>query len=372
MSTAEARTTTDDDLGTVRVAADQGLADAVADKICARLDGHRLTSGTVLHAESVSLPLPPVESGRPDMETWASLLDTGSGESENADTITLCVSEIPRRVGSRPVLAEIVGTSMVVIYVPSFGARAVARRAGAVALTAIESMRRRDDDTDDGSPVAPDHPTPATGLAHWSVDSGHDILLAPALLGRTRMVAGMIRTNRPWRLVPALSGALAAATATSAFGVFYSSIWQMAASMSVMRLTCVSVIAIALITAWLILPNGLWERRTRRQTVVDRAMYNMATLATVFAGVLFMYVALFLVVGAASAVVISPEFLSMQLERDAEALDYVRLAWLAASLGTVAGAVGSTVADQEQILGATFGHREAARRRAAKSRLSTD
>lgn len=365
----------DSDLGTVRIAADQGLADAVADKICARLDGHRLSSGTVLHAEAVSLPLPPVESGRPDMETWSSLLATGSaksGESENANTITLCVSEIPRRVGSRPVLAEIVGTSMVVIYVPSFGARAVARRAGAVALTAIESMRRRDDDTDDGSPVAPDHPTPATGLAHWSVDSGHDILLAPALLGRTRMVAGMIRTNRPWRLVPALSGALAAATATSAFGVFYSSIWQMAASMSVLRLTCVSVIAVALITAWLILPNGLWERRTRRQTGVDRAMYNMATLATVFAGVLFMYAALFLVVGAASAVVISPEFLSMQLDRDAEALDYVRLAWLAASLGTVAGAVGSTVADQEQILGATFGHREAARRRAAKSRLSTD
>ncbi|WP_245810900.1 hypothetical protein [Rhodococcoides corynebacterioides] len=372
MSTAEAEAMEDSDLGTVRVAADQGLADAVADKICARLDGHRLSSGTVLHAEAVSLPLPPVESGRPDMETWSSLLATGSEEGENADAITLCVSEIPRRVGSRPVLAEIVGTSMVVIYVPSFGARAVARRAGAVALTAIESMRRRDDDTDDGSPVAPDHPTPATGLAHWSVDSGHDILLAPALLGRTRMVAGMIRTNRPWRLVPALSGALAAATATSAFGVFYSSIWQMAASMSVLRLTCVSVIAVALITAWLILPNGLWERRTRRQTGVDRAMYNMATLATVFAGVLFMYVALFLVVGAASAVVISPEFLSMQIDREAGVVDYVRLAWLAASLGTVAGAVGSTVADQEQILGATFGHREAARRRAAKSRLSTD
>lgn len=363
---------TKDGTGTVRIAADPGFATAVAEKVTDRLDGHRLASGTVLRAESVSLPLPPVESGRPDMETWASLLATGGSDEDQAETITVCVSEIPRRVGSRPVLAEIVGTSMVVLYVPSFGMRAVARRAGAVALTAIDSMRRRDDETDDGSATAPDHPTPATGLAHWAVDSGHDILVAPALLGRTRMVAGMIRTNRPWRLVPALSGALAAATATSAFGVFYSSIWQMAASMSILRLMWVSVTALALITAWLILPNGLWERRTRRQTGVDRAMYNMATLATVLAGVMVMYAALFVVVGAASAVVISPEFLSEQIGREAGAVDYVRLAWLAASLGTVAGAVGSTVADQEQILGATFGHREAARRRAARSQLGAD
>ena len=44
-----------------------------------------------------------------------------------------------------------------------------------------------------------------------------------------------------------LAGGSLAATATSAFGVFYSSIWQMAASMSILRLMWVSVTALALI-----------------------------------------------------------------------------------------------------------------------------
>jgi hypothetical protein len=250
--------------------------------------------------------------------------------------------------------------SMVVVYVPSFGTHRVARRARAVTLAALGALR----DT-----TGVDRPDPATGLAHWSTVSGHDALVAPALLGRARVVAGMIRTNRPWRLIPTLSGALAAATATSAFGLFYSSIWQMAASMSIMRLTAVSATALLAVTAWLIFPNGLWERHTRRARAIDRTMYNLATLGTVAAGVVTMYAVLFLVVGAAAAVVISPSFLSEQIGRSANVSDYVRLAWLSASLGTVAGAVGSTVADQEQILGATFGHREVLRRRAAAGRL---
>ncbi|WP_285187675.1 hypothetical protein [Rhodococcus sp. MEB041] len=341
----------------VRVASDPGFAAAVADSVAADLDGSATRDGDVLTVDQVAIPLPPVQSGSPDLDTWASLLGhTGGSE----DILTVCVSEIPRRVRSRPVLAEMVRPSMVVVYVPSFGTHRVARRARAVTLAALGALR----DT-----TGVDRPDPATGLAHWSTVSGHDALVAPALLGRARVVAGMIRTNRPWRLIPTLSGALAAATATSAFGLFYSSIWQMAASMSIMRLTAVSATALLAVTAWLIFPNGLWEKHTRRARAIDRTMYNLATLGTVAAGVVTMYAVLFLVVGAAAAVVISPSFLSEQIGRSANVSDYVRLAWLSASLGTVAGAVGSTVADQEQILGATFGHREVLRRRAAAGRL---
>ncbi|KQU04435.1 hypothetical protein ASG56_13900 [Rhodococcus sp. Leaf7] len=341
----------------VRVATDRGFAATVADSIVTGLDGSTTRDGDLLTVHRVTVPLPPVRSGSPDLDTWSSLLGhTGGSE----DTVTVCVSEIPRRVRSRPVLAEIVRPSMVVIYVPSFGIHRVARRARAVTLAALGALR-------DSTGV--DRPDPATGLAHWSTVSGHDALVAPALLGHARVVAGMIRTNRPWRLVPTLSGALAAATATSAFGLFYSSIWQMAASMSIVRLTAVSATALLAVTAWLIFPNSLWEKRTRRERGIDRTMYNLATLGTVVAGVVTMYAVLFLVVGAAAAVVISPSFLSERIGRSANVADYVRLAWLSASLGTVAGAVGSTVADQEQILCATFGHREFLRRRAAAGRL---
>ncbi|OLT33480.1 hypothetical protein BJF84_22190 [Rhodococcus sp. CUA-806] len=74
----------------------------------------------------------------------------------------------------------------------------------------------------------------------------------------------MIRCNRPWRLVPTLSGALAAASAASAFGVFYASIWQMASSMTLARLTVIGVLAVVAMTIWLIFPHGLWEHRAFR------------------------------------------------------------------------------------------------------------
>ncbi|WP_052493379.1 hypothetical protein [Rhodococcus sp. MEB064] len=301
----------------VRVATDRGFAATVADSIVTGLDGSTTRDGDLLTVHRVTVPLPPVQSGSPDLDTWSSLLGhTGGSE----DTVTVCVSEIPRRVRSRPVLAEIVRPSMVVIYVPSFGIHRVARRARAVTLAALGALR-------DSTGV--DRPDPATGPAQWSTVSGHDALVAPALLGHARVVAGMIRTNRPWRLVPTLSGALAAATATSAFGLFYSSIWQMAASMSIVRLTAVSATALLAVTAWLIFPNSLWEKRTRRER------------------------------GSTARCTTSPP----SVRSSPESSPCTR------SLGTVAGAVGSTVADQEQILCATFGHREFLRRRAAAGRL---
>src|SRR5699024_8264109 len=70
---------------------------------------------------------------------------------------------------------------------------------------------------------------------------------------RVRLIGGMVRANRPWRLVPTLSGALAAAIGTAAFGVFYSSIWEMAVAMSNLRLLWIAVTAVAAMSAWLII-----------------------------------------------------------------------------------------------------------------------
>lgn len=42
--------------------------------------------------------------------------------------------------------------------------------------------------------------------------------------GRVRLLFGMVRDNRPWQLVPSLSRA----TSTAAFGIFFSTVWNMA------------------------------------------------------------------------------------------------------------------------------------------------
>jgi hypothetical protein len=48
--------------------------------------------------------------------------------------------------------------------------------------------------------------------------------------GRVRMLADMVLTNRPWRLVLGMRSALAAVLATSAYLVITSTVWQLASA----------------------------------------------------------------------------------------------------------------------------------------------
>ncbi|BAH53616.1 hypothetical membrane protein [Rhodococcus opacus B4] len=343
---------------TVGVVADSGFASTIASAIEAALPPVIVIGGqrVGLETDRAAVTLPPTATGSAPLGQW---LD--SVQSTNTYDIVLCISEVPRRRGSTPVVAELHAGSTGALYVPSFGTIAVRRRAVAAAVAVVHYLL----DTDTAS-----RPRLRRSLSRWAPgpdphDRRERVLLTPGIFGRLRLVAGMIRCNRPWRLVPTLSGALAAASAASAFGVFYASIWQMAASMTPLRLVLVGVAAVAAITVWLIFPHGLWEHRSFRSSTTDRWMYNAATLGTVVTGVLCMYAVLFAVVLVSAAVVISPDFLAVQLGRPSSVGDYLSLAWLAASLGTVAGAVGSTVSDRGEILQATYGHREMLRRQAA-------
>lgn len=80
-----------------------------------------------------------------------------------------------------------------------------------------------------------------------------------------RLLAGMVKANRPWRLVPSLSPAMAGAAAGAAFGIFYSSIWLLADAFIVPRLLLVNALALAAMIAWLIIDNGLWVRASVRR-----------------------------------------------------------------------------------------------------------
>ncbi|MEK8070982.1 hypothetical protein [Rhodococcoides navarretei] len=342
----------------VGVVSDDGFASTVASAIVAKLPDHAMIDGErrEIRVSGASVPLPPTATGAAPLGQWLASVKADA----NYD-IVLCVSEVPRRQGSRPVIAETRDGTTGALYVPSFGTLAVRRRAVAAALAVLHELIEADDSSR----------LPRRYFkSRWaSSDSGEgdEVLLTSSIFGRIRLVSGMIRCNRPWRLVPTLSSALAAASAASAFGVFYASIWQMAASMSLGRLAMIGVTAVIAMTVWVILPNGLWEKRTFRPSTIDRWMYNAATVGTVITGALCMYALLFVVVLCSAAVVISPEFLTEQIGRPASIGDYFSLAWLAASLGTVAGAVGSSVADREDILDATYGHRELIRRQSATS-----
>ncbi|GAA2059777.1 hypothetical protein [Williamsia deligens] len=265
------------------------------------------------------------------------------------------VTEFPRLRGRRELMVEIDhDAATALVSLPALGI-APRRRLVAVIVDAIR--RLRDEEA-----------TPRVRGARWYPgDTDHaEYLATRSTLGRSRIVLGMVRGNRPWRLIPTLTGVMAAAAATASFGVFYSSIWAMANALSPWRLAGLSVLSIAVMTVWLIVNNRLWERRGELPRYRAR-LYNAATTMTIVLNAAVLYAGLLVVTLCAAMAVIDEGYLASQIGGDAGLRGYLCLAWLATSMGTVAGAVGSSADSYDDILEATYGYRERARRHREQS-----
>src|SRR4051794_10289082 len=107
--------------------------------------------------------------------------------------------------------------------------------------------------------------------------------VAAVVRGNLRLLAGMVRANRPWRLVTRLSRALAAAIAAVAFALVSADVWRISDSAGWVTLLVLSLVALAGTSVWLVTAHGLWERASRR----DReqvVLFNAATALTVVLG----------------------------------------------------------------------------------------
>lgn len=186
--------------------------------------------------------------------------------------------------------------------------------------------------------------------------------------GRLRLLAGMVRDNRPWRLVPNLASATAAAAATAAYGMFTSNFWNMADSLAPTRLALIAVAAVAAMTAWLVTYNHLWDRPATVGEREKAVLYNLATLLTVLIGVGIMYLLLYGVSLLSAAALIDSGYFGRQLHHPVAIGDYARLVWLTSSVGIVAGALGSSLESEEEVRRATYGARESERRARARER----
>ena len=176
--------------------------------------------------------------------------------------------------------------------------------------------------------------------------------------GRLRLLAGMVRDNRPWRLVPHLSSATAAAAATAAYGVVTSSFWTMADALPPWRLALITLLAVAAMTTWLLVYNHLWERPRDRRERGKVVLYNVSTLVTLLFGVACMYAILYVLTLFAAGIVIDGGYLATRVGHPAGWREYATVAWLAASIGIVAGALGSSLENEDAVRRATYSHRE--------------
>lgn len=276
------------------------------------------------------------------------------------------LTDLPRAHDQEPMVCELSSTARAaLVCLPALGAYRLRARTRKLLVTLVQAVEGGTEDFPStaavwsavGYRVVRRAPSPGGGDTSYVVLSGR--------ANRLRLLAGMVRSNRPGRLLPALSSCVAAAAATGAFGIFYASIWNMSDALSPARLAGISVVVIAALSGWLIAHNGLWNNIGDAADRWRAGLDNASTVITVGLSVALMYLVLWAVLFVVGVAVIAADYLQSQLGHPVNLLDYGHLSWLAASLGTLAGALGSNFDSDEAIREASYSRREHQRRKLA-------
>jgi hypothetical protein len=264
--------------------------------------------------------------------------------------LALCLTDLPLRVGRRPVEGQASPTHRVaVLSMPALGAARLRRRALDTAVGLIAAVlgdRQTRQRLVDLAELADQDPYDATAGLATLARGGH-----------LRLLAGMVRANRPWRLAARLYRALVAALAAVAFALVTSDVWRISASLSVVRLAAITVLSIGITVASLVAVHGLWERGGGGRAADQVTLFNAATTATVAIGVLSLYVALLALTLAVAGLLITPATLTDALGADAGFGDYLDLAWFVSSLATVGGALGAGLESDVAVREAAYAYR---------------
>jgi heme/copper-type cytochrome/quinol oxidase subunit 4 len=291
---------------------------------------------------------------------------------EDLDLVVL-LTDLPRRAGTQPIVSDFNSRQGVALLsVPALGAIRVKSRTRDLLVHLIRHL------SEDRLQLSPECERCGSGAGLVArledllaptrhVDSDDDDvdqhLALRGARGRLRLLAGMVRDNRPWRLVPHLSTATAAAAATAAYGLVTTSFWNMANALSPWRLALINVVAILSMTVWLIYYNHLWSRPQDREEREKAFLDNVSTLVTLIIGVSCMYLILYALTLLAAAAVIDSGYLQSQIRRPVDVGKYATITWLITSVGIVAGALGSSLESDEAVRKATYSGREQERRR---------
>ena len=272
-------------------------------------------------------------------------LQLPSGLRRRKDDLVVLLTDAPRWDDAGPVVAELHRSSGIgIVSLPSLGAMRLRERATAAVDRVIGELSG---------------PASDRRLGPFSPRNGATVrFVANATFGRLRVVAGMVRANRPWRLLPHLSKAFAAALATLAYAIVNPTIWQLADRLGGWRLAVSMVLAIGTMVAWLIVNHEMWERPTEPGERRRAAQFNAATVLTLVIGVLFLYAALMVVGLLADRVVLVDAVIESETRGTATFAQHLALVWLASSIATVAGALGTGFESDDAVRQAAYGFRQ--------------
>ena len=260
--------------------------------------------------------------------------------------LAIGLTDLPLSVRRRPVRAHVSAQHGVgLVSVPALGAVRREARLHDVVLSLIERL------VGDGDRAE----LLAAGVDDTTARSAGTFAFTGSVLrANLWLLLGMVRANQPARAAARMSHAAIGALGTAAFALTSQNIWALADQMSVLRLVALMLTSVALTTAALIAAHGLWERTSDPAARERVVLFNLSTTVTLLLGTAALYVALFVVSLLGAAALLSPAALEQSVGHGVGVGDYLRLAWLVATIATVGGVLGSLIDSDTAIRNAVY------------------
>ena len=296
--------------------------------------------------------------------------------------LAICLTDFPIHVGNRPVTAHASATYGVgLVSVPALGAINLDDRVRDAVLRLVEGLLGESVSHPDGADDRGRHRRMrerleelASPVGRAEVKEDQTFRFVNAIWrGNFRLLLGMVRANRPWRLIAGLSRAIVGALGLDIFGVASPGIWILSDALGWGRIAVFAIGSIIVIWVSLIMAHGLWERAySDRPEVRERvALFNMTTALTIAIGVLTMFLVLFVINLASGLLLITTGVFEKQAGHPVGFDAYLRLAVVVTSLATLGGALGAALENDRVVRQAAYGYRADARTEAQQAAAPT-
>ncbi|WP_162938559.1 hypothetical protein [Mycobacterium kyogaense] len=278
---------------------------------------------------------------------------------QNGWDAAVCVTDLPLcGENNEPLVADLSADSRVaVLSLPAFGAPRVRRRVTEVTAQILQELLP----TDHG-PAASfarrDLPGPFRLIKPESRDIDAQVV---ATRGLWRQLAGMVRDNRPWRLLLGLRRGAVAALAFSVLLLINPTVWQLGIGQSSLRLLIISLCVVAAMVAWLIFYHHLWVFGDEPEERHKVFLFNASTVLTFALGLTMAFIALAVVNFLGARMLLSDNVLAQQLGSPPGIIEYMKLSWMATAGASVVGALGTGFESEDDVREAAYSQREAER-----------
>src|SRR5699024_1080750 len=121
--------------------------------------------------------------------------------------------------------------------------------------------------------------------------------------------------NNLFNLLKSLSNVVAIAVTTGAFGIIFTTMWDLSFVYSEWLLLLMMLVAIFGMMIWMIVAHNLWESKKESTHKQITTLYNLTTTMTLTVSVMIYYVILFSLFLVASLIVLPSDYLGQEIGR---------------------------------------------------------